>query len=468
MLSFRAPGPAGAQLGESMRQLRRALVALLATTVALLGTVGTAGAQSDNVQPKASEIGVTPTEVHIAVVADVDNPLAPNLFKGDIDALKGFARYVNATGGLAGGRKLVVDFYDSKLNANAARDAAIQACSNDVAMVGTSGSLLTSATVSDMRACKDSAGAATGIPDLPFVAGTLEQQCSDQSYPLAPPQVVCATKDQHPQTFQPNIGRAYYYLQKYGKDLHGAYIFGADSKQNRDASFSSGIGQMRAVGIESDQDFDLSVFAPQSAYTPVVQSLKTNSSNYAIDGSTLDSNLLLRKEAELQGGLDQIKVWDCTTQCYDQRFITDGGSAAEGNYVDLLYLPYFDAREVRANKELAAYVKYVGKDKVGQLGAVYSWAAGEAFRQAAEAAVKAHGVNGLTRTNLFEALNGIHEFDANGMFGTIDLAGRKTSPCHVLVQVKNGKFVRVQPTKVGTMDCAAKNVKQVKLDLFTG
>jgi ABC-type branched-subunit amino acid transport system substrate-binding protein len=225
---------------------------------------------------------------------------------------------------------------------------------------------------------------------------------------------------------------------------------------------------MRAVGIESDQDFDLSVFSPQSAYTPVVQSLKTKGSNYVVDGSTLDSNLLLRKEAELQGGLDQIKVWDCTTQCYDQRFITDGGAAVEGNYVDLLYLPYFDAKELKANKELAAYVKYVGRDKVGQLGAVYSWAAGEAFRQAADAAVKTHGANGLTRTNLFEALNDIHQFDANGMFGRIDLAGRTTSPCHVLVKVQSGKFVRVQPGKVGTMECAAKNVKRVKLDLFTG
>ena len=60
------------------------------------------------------------------------------------------------------------------------------------------------------------------------------------------------------------------------------------------------------------------------------------------------------------------------------------------------------------------------------------------------------------------------DYDANGMFGTIDLAGRKTSPCHVLVKVQNGKFVRVEPTKVGKMDCAAKNVKLVKLDLFTG
>ena len=446
----------------------RGVAFALASSVALVATalsMTAASAQSSNKQRTASEVGVTPTEVHIAVVADVDNSLAPNLFKGDLDALKGFANYVNATGGIAGGRKLVVDFYDSKLNPNEARNAAIQACANDVAMVGTSGSLLTSAAVGDMRACPDKTGAATGIPDIPFVAGSLDEQCSDESYPLAPPQVVCSTKDEHPQTFQPNVGRAYYYLKKYGKDLHGIFVFGSDSKQNRDASFAS-IGQVRAVGIKSDQDFNLSVFATQSQYTPVVQAIKNSNSNFADNASTLDANILLRKEAQLQNALSQVKVWDCTTQCYDQKFISELGSAAEGNYVDVLYLPYFDSKELKANKELAAYVKYTGKNNIGELGAVYSWAGGEAFRQAADAAVKAHGVNGLTRKTLFEALNNIHQFNANGMFGTIDLAGRKTSPCHVLVQVKNGKFVRVFPTKVGTMNCAAKNVHLVKLDLF--
>src|SRR4051812_14999142 len=144
-----------------MNKLLTFLLALLTTTAVAVGASSLAVAQSAGEQPKASEIGVTPTEVHIAVVADVDNALAPNLFKGDVDALKGFAKYVNATGGLAGGRKLVVDFYDSKLNPNAARDGAIQACTNDLAMVGTSGSLLTSATVTDMRACRDKVGQPT-------------------------------------------------------------------------------------------------------------------------------------------------------------------------------------------------------------------------------------------------------------------------------------------------------------------
>jgi hypothetical protein len=60
-----------------------------------------------------------------------------------------------------------------------------------------------------------------------------------------------------------------------------------------------------------------------------------------------------------------------------------------------------------------------GADKVDGLG-VYAWAAAVAFRDALNATVKAHGINGLTRANLFAALNQIHAFDADGMIGTID------------------------------------------------
>ena len=63
--------------------------------------------------------------------------------------------------------------------------------------------------------------------------------------------------------------------------------------------------------------------------------------------------------------------------------------------------------------------------------------------------MKAGGVNSVTRKTIFEELNKIHEFNADGMFGTIDLAGRKTSPCHVLMQVKNGEFKRVVPDQGG-------------------
>ena len=189
-----------------MRGTRWVALAAAAVTVAasLALTAGPAAGQSSNEKPKATEVGVTDKEIHIAVVADVDSPLAPNLFLGSKDAVEGFAKYINKTGGIAG-RKLVVDFYDSKINPNESRNATIQACQNDFAMVGTSSVFLT--TVDDMRNCKDQAGATTGIPDIPFVTTAIVQQCSDQSFPMAPPTLICNTKDRHPQTYQDSIGR---------------------------------------------------------------------------------------------------------------------------------------------------------------------------------------------------------------------------------------------------------------------
>jgi len=432
--------------------------------VGLAGVSTTAGAQSSNEQPKATDVGITDKEIHIAVIADVDNPIVPNLFKASPDAVKGFANYINskAGGGGLAGRKLVVDFYDSKLNANATTNAEIQACENDVAMVGTSAVSL--ASVDNMRNCKDSTGAAIGIPDIPFVTTALVQQCSDQSFPIAPPQVDCATKDQHPQTFRANVSRGLYYNQKFGKGkLHGVYVFGNDSKSARDSSFVS-LGALRDIGIKSDQDFDVSGFAPQSAYTPAIQAMKANNSNYG-QAITANAMVLMRKEATLQG-LTGVKVWDCGVGCYDkENFLKAGGADVEGQYVDTLFLPFYSKADQKANAMTGNYVKYTGQDKIASFGA-YAWAAGVAFRDAVNAQVKAGGINSVTRKTIFEQLNKIHKFDAEGMFAPIDLAGRQISNCSVTMQIKNGDYVRVSPTKPGTFKCWPNGIVERKLDIF--
>src|SRR5437588_13008881 len=107
-------------------------VALCAAFVVMsAGTMNmAAGAPSTGKEkPAATEVGITATEIHIAVIADVDNPFAPGLFQASVDGVKGFAKYINATGGLAG-RRVVVDFYDSHVNPSQTRQAEISACQN--------------------------------------------------------------------------------------------------------------------------------------------------------------------------------------------------------------------------------------------------------------------------------------------------------------------------------------------------
>jgi ABC-type branched-subunit amino acid transport system substrate-binding protein len=427
--------------------------------VALAGLASVAGAQSDE-KPTATEVGVTDKEIHLAVIADVDNAAAPGIFQGSVDGVRGFAKYINAKGGLAG-RKVVVDFIDSKLSPDEARNAMIKACEDDFAMVGTSAVFLTS--LDPQTNCVDKAGQTTGLPDIPFVTTEIVQQCSPITFPIAPPQIICSTKDDHPQTYQASVGRGYYYKKKFGNDVHGAYIFGNDSKSARNASFSS-LGQLREVCCKSDRDFDISALATQAEYTPVATELKSDNGTYAQCTGPSSCTLKLRKEAKIQG-VTSVKVWDCGTQCYDPDLIEQGGADVEGQYADTLYLPFLDAKDRQANKMAADYVKYTGKDNVGKLGAVYAWAAGIALRDAVNAIVDQSGNNGLTRAALLEALGNIHDFDADGLFGKTDIGARKVSPCHVLNQIKDGKFVRVTPTKPGSFDCAAHNVIETKLDL---
>src|SRR5262249_50042076 len=112
--------------GFAMAKSRKLVVvgALLAGLA--LTTVVPATAQSSTT-PKATEIGVSASQIHIAAIADVDNPFAPGLFKGAVDGVKAAAAYLNskAGGGGLAGRKVVVDFYDSKLNPNETRNATI-------------------------------------------------------------------------------------------------------------------------------------------------------------------------------------------------------------------------------------------------------------------------------------------------------------------------------------------------------
>ncbi len=436
------------------------MAVVLTTVLAMSATTAIAAAQGGDEKPEATEVGITDDEIRIAVIADVENPLAPGLFQGAPKGVEGWAKNINKNGGLAG-REVVVDFIDSHLSADDSRNAFIKACSEDFAVVGAAALFLNN--VDDIEACVDKAGQATGLPDIAVVTTEVVQQCSPTTFGINPPTIVCDTKDDHPQTYQANAGRAYYYQKEFGKDLHGPYLFSADIKAANNANRAS-MTPMQKVGIEADEEVDLSARAPQSEYTPVVQTMKDDGSNYAQSGLSFNSTVSLRKEAKLQGVTDPDIIWDCTLQCYDKALLEQGGADVEGQYVSLLFLPF---EEANTNKELKTFLNTVGKDEADGFGA-QAWASGLLFQEAVEKLVDANGVNGITRQGLLDELNKITSFDANGMIGTVNVAERTPSPCFALTQVKDGKFVRVTPTKKGTFNCDKKNLQQVELDLLTG
>jgi len=436
---------------------RVVLVGLFVVALAVVG-VSPAMAQSGEA-PKATEVGVTPTEIHIAVIADVDNPFAPGLFKGAVDGVKGAAKYINskAGGGGIAGRKLVVDFIDSHLNANDSRNGVINACQNDYAMVGNF--MLFLSNVDDEVNCKDQAGAATGIPDLASVATGVPQACSPVAFPVSPAQLVCSTKDQNPQTYNGNQFDSKYLLKKNKNDLHGAMLFGNDTK---DAQRGGEVLINTAIkaGIKSDQTVGVSGRDPQSAYTPIINKMKNDGSNYSYNSSAASSAILERSEAQLQG-LTNV-TWVCTIACYDKSLKAQA-SVMECQYVTMTFLPF---EEASTNATLAAFLKYVGPSNADGF-AVYGWTAALDFKQAVEAIVKKDGVNGLTRANLLSTgVDALTSFNAGGMIGNVDIKNKVPTACAALVQLQKGKFVRIAPSKKGTFNCDKSNAVQIKANLI--
>jgi len=122
-------------------------------------------------------------------------------------------------------------------------------------MVGTSSVFLVS--VDDMRACKDKAGATTGLPDIPFVTTARVQACSDQSFPVTGSLVVCSTQNDHPQTYVAPVGRGLLLAEEAGERPARRLHLRVGFEVARDSSYET-LGQLRAIGIKSDGDFDRS------------------------------------------------------------------------------------------------------------------------------------------------------------------------------------------------------------------
>ena len=82
--------------------------------------------------------------------------------------------------------------------------------------------------------------------------------------------------------------------------------------------------------------------------------------------------------------------------------------------------------------------------------------------------VATDGPNGVTRAKILEGMNKLKAdgFKGDGMYGDGTYPGGPPK-CMVIMQVQNGKFVRVWPEATATLDCSDSNQKEMNLDPTT-
>jgi hypothetical protein len=398
---------------------------------------------------QATDVGITPTTITVEVMADVGSPLAPGLFQGNFDAMNGFAKYVNAHGGIAC-RQLVVRTWDSKLDATESKNGLIDACANAFAMVGNNA--LFNPDVSPMTGCVDKSGKATGLPDVAALTNDANEMCAPTAFVISGVYQPCpVVSGVRPLTA--NIGEVKWFL-KTVPGLHGLYLAASDTPSLVQSAAYLIAGQ-EAAGVKFDATPKVSGFDTQTAYTPRVQLIKAYGSNYVFNGSNDVAMIRMRKEAQAQG-VTSVKVWGCTLACYTSDMLSQGGAAVNGTYLATSFLPF---EEASSNAEDQAYVSSV--PSLTTWGA-QAWQAALAFTQVVDRIVAANGPNAVTRAAVLDGLRHIGQFTANGWIGATDL--RDLTPCFIVLQIQDGKFVRVYPAQRGTFDCDPANNTTVTMD----
>lgn len=402
-----------------------------------------------DVELEATEIGVSATTIKVIVMADNENPLAAGLFDGARVGAFAWAADLNARGGIAC-RQVEIEFADSGLNREATVNGFLQACAEALALVGTT--VLLGQDTDDLTSCPDQAGNPTGVPDLAYVTTEVAHQCSSTSFHLSRPAASCPY-DGGLRDYVASGGAVRWLSENSAEPLHGIILIPGDFQSTRDATLPQFLAHEQ-VGIVYDGYFGVSGIAPLSSYTPFVQRLRENDSNWIYNGSNDATMINMLQEARNQGLDLSTTTMLCTLSCYTQDFL-DQGDLVEGVYVWTFFLPF---EEVDTNDDLRAFMTAID-DPFPAAWAAGAWADGKLFELAVNRIVDRDGPNAITRQALIEELGTVTDFDVDGWWGAVDFSSTLTiTPCYALLQIQNGEFVRIHPSERGTLVCDDQNM----------
>lgn len=359
----------------------------------------------------ATDIGVTDTEIHVGTIADVSGP-KPGLNKGMHDSMKAFEKWCNDQGGILG-RKLVVELLDSKLLNY--QDTIKGACNTQLALVGGLGVL-------DQTGAQDAVDC--GLVLVPGAAVSPEQtEASNVVQPM--PNLI----------HRYLVGPADWVAKTYPDSIKKAgnvYSNFQTTKQQSDKLIEA----YKQSGF--DFTFHEAANVNESNWAPIVVAMK----NKGVDYFTLTSSFeeIVPLLAAMQQQDYKPKVIELETNFYNSKFPKDAGATADGTFVRLTAWPFEEADKNPAMQQYLQALKAAVPDAEPELLGVQAWSAGLLFATAA----KATGSN-LTRTTLFDELKKIHKWNGGGLQGTSDPGSSTPSTCFIIMEVKDGGFVRKYP-----------------------
>lgn len=393
------------------------------------GTSGSGGSTTAGTIPAPAQVsgalsgpGVTATTITIGQITTTSGPV-PGLFQGANDGLDAWAAYMNAHGGIAG-RTIKIVRSDDGFNCNTYTNALKSYASQVFAMVGTF-------TLEDT--CGKSVLAAN--PNLVDVQGTA---LDPTLYSI--PNVFTPTPN--PPGFQ-TTGYAYIKSQFPNDITHTASLVGSPAAAN---------GKEQQLTAES--------LGYKYVYTRLIGPFETN----------FTSDILRMKNAGVKivdlGAVAVNDVADFLQQAAQQNFHPDAvisapaydaqllklvgdASLADNVYAPLPY-PLYLGSDRATVPAVNTFLTWLDKTHPGTSANIYSvssWAAGMLLLEGMRSAGSA-----VTQASVIKALDGVHNFNADGLVAPTDPGAHQGTHCVVVAGVRNGQWVRVHPAS--GFDCS--------------
>ncbi|HJP66764.1 MAG TPA: ABC transporter substrate-binding protein, partial [Actinomycetota bacterium] len=351
------------------------------------GNAGAAGCAAAAGGNKASDTGVTASQITIGTVSDLSG-IQPGLFKSTTDAVSAAAAYMNSQGGICG-RQVKAVPYDSQETSSGDKAATQDACRASFALVG-SMSAFDDGGASVVDSC--------GIPDMTAITTNSQRAFADNTYAMYQ-----VRPDQYLQ------GTARFIKSKYGDAVikHAAILW-----------LNSGVTKTNASVREKGEEqngfhfvYKKEVQVVETNYTSYVIQMKDAGVEYVTMVADYQSIIRLCQAMQQQGWYPKVMDWDSVV--YSPKFLQQANGAANGS---LFFMNTAMLEEAAGNPEMKLYEQWLGRVAPGSAPdyfGLYAWSAARLFQQ-----LTTKIGPDLTRAKLFSALKATHSWDGHGLHAT--------------------------------------------------
>jgi ABC-type branched-subunit amino acid transport system substrate-binding protein len=364
----------------------------------------------------ATDTGVTEQEIVIANVADISGAV-PGLFE---DAQKGAAAAIahfSATEGTIYGRQLRLLPLDSRLDAGQARQQYLRACEQAFGAAG-SMSAFEEGAVDPVRQC--------GLPDMRAVVTSRSMQQVDNAFGTevqALGQVIDAPwrywAQQHPNAIK---RAAYLYIENETTTFQ--------TTQNRRATETIGYNWVINQPIQ----------IAETTYDGFVQNMIRENVDFVTFQGDYTQAVRLAETMRRQNFWPT--VYALQPNVYTPKYIEAGGAAVEGSHLYISTMPVEEISQVEEMQVFRQWLKQIDPRAEPTYLGMYGWSAMKVFIEQ----LKAVGPE-LTRPKMIQQLKTVRGWDGNGLHAAQEIGPKQVSDCTIVVEVKNGRYQRVEPSR---------------------